>query len=60
MTAKIESKTRIYRDMKKFLNEVIYIIKDKLASWQGSRNRNLYEKRKNQHGNRRVAITKSM
>lgn len=28
MTAKIASKTRIYRDMKKFLNEVIYIIKD--------------------------------
>ena len=28
MTAKIASKTRVYRDMKKFLNEVIYIIKD--------------------------------
>lgn len=28
MTAKIASKTRVYRDMKKFLNEVTYIIKD--------------------------------
>ena len=28
MAAKIASKTRVYRDMKKFLNEVIYIIKD--------------------------------
>lgn len=28
MTAKIASNTRVYRDMKKFLNEVIYIIKD--------------------------------
>ena len=28
MTAKIAIKTRVYRDIKKFLNEVIYIIKD--------------------------------
>lgn len=28
MTAKIASKTEIYRKTKKFLNEVIYIIKD--------------------------------
>lgn len=28
MTAKIASKTRIYRDMRKFLNDMLYVVKD--------------------------------